>query len=156
MTDAFFTGRPGIHILSQFFPVKNVSKAPILVLASASPGRNVAQRRDCLHGAFNKHYRVATAGREPARLHGTPGAREGPGSDPSAGRTPVLGADTIVVVEGEILGKPRDEGDARRMLHLLSGRTHQVTTGVCLAGLRTEGTKNWKPGLKTHVPKPRW
>lgn len=54
---------------------------------------------------------------------------------------PVLGADTIVVVEGEILGKPRDEGDARRMLHLLSGRTHQVTTGVCLAGLRTRNQK---------------
>jgi septum formation protein len=54
---------------------------------------------------------------------------------------PVLGADTIVVVEGEILGKPRDEGDARRMLHLLSGRTHQVTTGVCLAGLRTGNQK---------------
>ncbi len=48
---------------------------------------------------------------------------------------PVLGADTIVVVDdGEILGKPRDEADARRMLRLLSGRTHQVTTGVCLAG----------------------
>ena len=53
----------------------------------------------------------------------------------------VLAADTIVVVEGEILGKPRDEGDARRMLHLLSGRTHQVTTGVCLAGLRTGNQK---------------
>ena len=54
----------------------------------------------------------------------------------------VLGADTIVVVQGEILGKPRDEGDARRMLRLLSGRTHQVTTGVCLAGLRTGNQKH--------------
>jgi septum formation protein len=53
----------------------------------------------------------------------------------------VLAADTVVVVEGEILGKPRDEGDAGRMLHLLSGRTHQVTTGVCLAGLRTGNQK---------------
>ncbi|MGH9545938.1 MAG: Maf family protein [Terriglobales bacterium] len=44
----------------------------------------------------------------------------------------VLGADTIVVVDGEILGKPRDGADAMRMLRLLSGRTHQVTTGVCL------------------------
>ncbi len=47
---------------------------------------------------------------------------------------PVLGADTVVVVDGDILGKPRDEADASRMLRLLSGRTHQVTTGVCLAG----------------------
>ena len=54
----------------------------------------------------------------------------------------VLGADTIVVVEGEILGKPRDEADAARMLGLLSGRTHQVITGVCLVGaLRTENQK---------------
>lgn len=46
----------------------------------------------------------------------------------------VLGADTIVVVGGEILGKPRDEEDAARMLRLLSGRTHEVITGVCLVG----------------------
>ena len=44
----------------------------------------------------------------------------------------VLGADTIVIVGGQILGKPRDAGDTARMLRLLSGRTHQVTTGVCL------------------------
>jgi septum formation protein len=44
------------------------------------------------------------------------------------------------VIEGEVLGKPIDEQDAARMLHLLSGRTHQVITGVCLLGpvLRTE------------------
>jgi septum formation protein len=44
----------------------------------------------------------------------------------------VLGADTIVIVGGQILGKPRDAGDAARMLHLLAGQTHHVTTGVCL------------------------
>ncbi len=44
----------------------------------------------------------------------------------------VLGADTIVVVDSEILGKPRNSADAARMLRLLSGRTHQVITGVCL------------------------
>jgi septum formation protein len=44
----------------------------------------------------------------------------------------VLGADTIVIVDAEILGKPRDAADASRMLRLLSGRRHQVTTGVCL------------------------
>jgi septum formation protein len=46
----------------------------------------------------------------------------------------VLGADTIVVLDLEILGKPRDYADAARMLRLLSGRTHQVITGVCLLG----------------------
>jgi septum formation protein len=44
----------------------------------------------------------------------------------------VLGADTTVLVDGEILGKPRDERDARRMLHALSGREHEVLTGVAL------------------------
>lgn len=44
----------------------------------------------------------------------------------------VLGADTIVAVEDEVLGKPASAEDAHRMLRLLSGRTHQVITGVCL------------------------
>jgi septum formation protein len=63
---------------------------------------------------------------------------------------PVLGADTIVIVDGAILGKPRDAADAKRMLRLLSGRTHQVTTGVCLVGPSPE-TRNQKreTGLET-------
>ena len=44
----------------------------------------------------------------------------------------IITADTIVVVDSEVLGKPHDEADARRMLHKLSNRTHQVITGVCL------------------------
>lgn len=44
----------------------------------------------------------------------------------------LITADTIVWVDGEELGKPKDADDARRMLHLLSGRTHQVFTAVCL------------------------
>jgi septum formation protein len=45
-----------------------------------------------------------------------------------------LCADTIVHVSGELLGKPRDDDDARRMLRLLSGRTHAVTTGFVIHG----------------------
>jgi septum formation protein len=44
----------------------------------------------------------------------------------------VLGADTTVVVGDEALGKPADDADAERMLRLLSGRTHEVLTGICL------------------------
>jgi septum formation protein len=44
----------------------------------------------------------------------------------------ILGADTIVVIDDVILGKPRDADDAARMLRLLSGRKHAVITGVCL------------------------
>jgi septum formation protein len=47
--------------------------------------------------------------------------------------TLVLGADTIVVVDEQVLGKPQDAADAGRMLRLLSGQTHQVITGLCLA-----------------------
>lgn len=46
----------------------------------------------------------------------------------------VLGADTVVALHGEILGKPKHAEDAKRMLHMLSGRTHEVYTGVCLVG----------------------
>jgi len=45
---------------------------------------------------------------------------------------PILGADTIVVIDNQVLGKPGDEEDARRMLRLLSGREYVVMTGVCL------------------------
>lgn len=48
----------------------------------------------------------------------------------------ILGADTIVSVDGKVLGKPRDPEDAFSMLSLLSGRSHQVVTGVCLLSPR--------------------
>jgi nucleoside triphosphate pyrophosphatase len=44
----------------------------------------------------------------------------------------VLGADTVVVLDGQILGKPTDAADAGRMLRMLSGRQHMVITGICL------------------------
>ena len=46
----------------------------------------------------------------------------------------VLGADTVVALDGEIFGKPSDDEDAKRMLGRLSGRTHTVYTGVALLG----------------------
>ena len=49
----------------------------------------------------------------------------------------ILGADTIVVVDNMMLGKPIDAADAHRMLRLLSGKTHQVITGVCLVRPQT-------------------
>ena len=51
----------------------------------------------------------------------------------------VISADTVVSIEGEILGKPRDEEDAARMLGLLSGKEHQVYTGVTLIWIDGEG-----------------
>lgn len=49
----------------------------------------------------------------------------------------VIGADTIVTVDGQALGKPEDAEDARRMLRMLSGRTHEVITGVAVVDAAT-------------------
>ncbi|PLY13066.1 MAG: septum formation protein Maf [Sedimenticola sp.] len=51
--------------------------------------------------------------------------------------TPVLGADTAVVIDNEILGKPRDQAEALEMLGRLSGRSHKVLTGIALIGAHT-------------------
>ncbi len=51
----------------------------------------------------------------------------------------VIGADTVVAFEGEIMGKPKDKEDARRMLGLLQGKVHQVYTGVAFCGKEKTG-----------------
>ena len=56
----------------------------------------------------------------------------------------ILGADTIVVVDAEVLGKPRDPADAARMLRMLSGRSHWVITAVCII----------YPLAQSHPPQP--
>ncbi len=107
---------------------------PKLVLASASPRRaeilrasgwpfealaaNIDESRHDYEDATTYVERVARAKAEVVTTR-VPGAT-------------VVGADTVVVVDGEILGKPRDEEDARRMLRLLQGRWHQVLTGVAV------------------------
>lgn len=74
-------------------------------------------------------------GRLPERIKG---GREG---------TLIIGADTIVVLGDRILGKPRDEEDALRMLMSLSGRTHFVYTGVCGVFLDQKGTAIPEKGI---------
>jgi len=117
----------------------------MLVLASASPRRQELLRNAGIRFSVSAANipEIPLAGESPrdcaerlAREKARAIFRQQP-------RRHVLGADTIVVVEGEILGKPRDEADAKRMLRLLSGRTHNVTTGVCLVGpsLRTGNRK---------------
>lgn len=105
---------------------------PTVVLASASP------RRRQLLNAVGIAVVVA-----PADLDETPCDRESPrelvlrlarAKAGAAGAVDglVVAADTIVAVDGEILNKPVDDDDARRMLRLLSGRTHSVFTGWCV------------------------
>ena len=106
-----------------------------LILASASP-----RRRDLLRNAgFDFEVRPGRIveeiqpGEQPAdfaRRAAREKALQIAASTPPGGL--VLGADTVVVINGETLGKPSDPQDAARMLRLLSGRTHQVHTGICL------------------------
>ncbi len=120
----------------------------VLILASASP-----RRAELLRNAGVAFTAQATRiperqrqGESPKRFAGRLAREKAHALRARHPRNPVLGADTIVVVRGTVLGKPRDRRDAARMLRLLSGRSHQVTTAVCLAGpgfedLRSETTR---------------
>lgn len=54
------------------------------------------------------------------------------GMDPADRETVIIASDTLVVLDGEFLGKPRDEDDVRRMMGMLQGRTHTVASGIAL------------------------
>lgn len=82
---------------------------------------------------------VSAAGSEASSASATAGSEAAGSVSGAEGAAPcsdsdiiVIGSDTVVVTEDEILGKPRDEADARRMLTKLSGRTHRVYTGVAI------------------------
>ncbi len=62
----------------------------------------------------------------------------------------VIAADTVVVLEGEILGKPRTSEDARQMLEKLSGRTHTVLTGVALIRLPDAARREFIEATQVH------
>ena len=121
-----------------------------LILASASP-----RRAELLHSAGYEFTIV------PADIEEVP--REGESAEDYTRRVAlekaaqvvstaagdhnlVLAADTEVVIDGRILGKPADRDDASRMLRLLSGRVHDVLTAVVLAG-------NWRPAEAAVVTK---
>ena len=65
---------------------------------------------------------------------------------------PVLGADTVVVLDGQVLGKPRDEAHAVAMLQVLSGRMHHVISAVAIAGIHTCDAGNRRAGDGAHGP----
>lgn len=70
---------------------------------------------------------------------------------PCAKGKAVLGADTVVAYGAEVLGKPKDEEDARRMLSMLSGRAHEVYTGVCVLYPTKEGYERRCEAICTRV-----
>ena len=109
-------------------------RIPQLILASASPRRaeilrlvgwpfeilavDIDESRGATEEAANYVERLARAKAEAASSRRP--------------RATIVGADTVVVINGQILGKPVDEDDARRMLRLLSGQWHQVLTGIAV------------------------
>ncbi len=129
-----------------------------LILASESP-----RRRELL-AAVGVPFRVIPSGVDETPLPGESPARfvgrasRDKGKEVAA-RHPssfVLSADTIVVADGRILGKPRNRIDARRMLSLLAGREHKVYTAVCLLceerGYRELGTETTRVRFRDLSP----
>ena len=123
----------------------SVGSTPRLVLASASP------RRSELLALLGRPFTVVVADVDETPLPGEPAdalverlaaakaalvaeqLRAGDGADAVAVGAVVVGADTVVVLDGEILGKPVDAPNAEAMLERLQGRVHRVLTGVAVA-----------------------
>lgn len=113
-------------------------KLPPLILASASPRRAELLRQ------LNPDFQIVPSDAEevmdeqlsPLELCQLNAHRKARAVAKKLPDALVLGADTLVFLDGEIMGKPRDLADARRMLGRLQGRTHQVVTGVSLIHLR--------------------
>jgi len=124
-------------------------KKPELILASSSPRRQELLREIGIpfqvHAANINEDQLA---HEPPIAYALRLAREK--AQAVAAQYPqsyVLGADTIVVLNGEVLGKPIDHADAARMLRLLSGRAHEVTTAVSLFPPSTIASSAVPPNL---------
>ncbi len=117
-----------------------VKSGTMLVLASASPRRQELLR----HAGIPFAVQSADIPEELRRGEMPKAFAERLAQEKAAAVLPyrpndfVLGADTIVIVDDQILGKPKNAEDGIRMLGMLSGRSHQVITGVCLTGAERE------------------
>lgn len=107
--------------------------APPLVLASRSPQRRAILEQlgipfEVVEPDFDEVDGTSPLERAVGKAHSVECIDE----------RPVLGVDTEVLLEGELLGKPADETEAERMLERLGGRTHEVVSGLCLRTLGWE------------------
>jgi nucleoside triphosphate pyrophosphatase len=103
----------------------SVPPAPPIILASVSPQRRAILEQlgipfDVVPSEFEE------VGGDPVEL------AAGKARSIDGGDQPVLGVDTEVIVDGDSLGKPADASEAEAMLERLSGRTHEVVSGLCL------------------------
>ena len=109
----------------------------MLVLASESPRRQeILARAGIAFAVRPARVEEERLDGENAREHVSRLARSKAEAVTAGPDEIVLGADTVVVVDGQILGKPTDSEDAARMLRQLSGREHFVMTGICLRSAR--------------------
>ncbi len=113
------------------------SPPSFVYLASASPRRRELLRQigvqwQLLPARIDESSRAGEAAADVARRLALDKAREAASRVPPDRPAPVLAADTVVTVAGELLGKPADEADGMRMLRLLSGRTHEVFSAVAV------------------------
>jgi septum formation protein len=102
--------------------------APPLILASTSPQRRAILEQLAVPFEVVAPRYVEEAGIDPVE-HARAKARS---IVASAGERPVLGVDTEVFCDGRLFGKAQDEQDAAEMLSALSGKTHEVVSGLCL------------------------
>jgi nucleoside triphosphate pyrophosphatase len=112
----------------------SVPPAPPLLLASTSPQRRAILEQlaipfDVVPPEYEEHDPPDADADALVREHARGKARS---VAAHADERPVLGVDTTVVLGGKIYSKPRDAGDAERMLEELSGKTHAVVSGLCL------------------------
>lgn len=131
-----------------------------LVLASSSPRRAQLLQSAGIPftlaaSSFEEPLPTADDGKHPGRFvralaHGKAMACDWEQLPPLAGQPLILAADTIVWHDREILGKPRDEMEARAMLERLCGQTHHVITGVCLRW-RNNGQEDWRIETETTI-----
>lgn len=128
----------------------NAEQNAVLLLASASPRRRDLLQQACVPFAVVKSDAAelpVTEGISPSAFTLENARRKAEAVSAQHDGRPVLGADTVVSLDGEILGKPSSRADAKRMLQKLSGRTHTVTTGVWL----TDGCKAEQATSETQV-----
>ncbi|MCR5175263.1 MAG: Maf family protein [Anaerovibrio sp.] len=107
----------------------------MIILASASPRRReLLTQIGCKFKVITSHAdELSAEGLSPGELVVKNAHLKAAAVAAEHGEYPVLGADTVVSLDGHIYGKPQDEEHARDMLTRFSGRTHQVTTGVVFA-----------------------
>ena len=121
----------------------------MLILASASPRRRqLLQMLGLEFEARPQPCREQSQSRDPADYVTDIALQKAQSAQAQAGPEDwILAADTAVCLDGKILGKPTDPEDARRMLTLLSGKIHQVHTGLCLL----RGQRIWRWQERTDV-----